>query len=273
MAPPALPNDAGRTGPASGPIAMAPPSACPEVEEHCPGGICDVPTMFEGPEMGQTLPAPGSRRVVAGEPRPCVAGVPDTSAMRRAIETQTDGSPDGEPAPARPIAREPIARSFPPPTPPRPEPPAPQPAPSFGWAPGRVSSTVVRADDKTSLAEEAAAAGDWCAVLRLTRGSTDLRMIALERRARQWAQDELDRCLKEVLAGRSDAALTGLKQVRTAMTGEPAGVDAEHGIDAVETARDLRQLSDPNSVLARSLRRNKYDELRGTRWARLFEGA
>ena len=84
---------------------------------------------------------------------------------------------------------------------------------------------------------------------------------------------QIEDCLKASLAGRSDEALTGLKRVKTEMAGEAASVDAEHGIDAVETSRDLKRLSDPSSVLARSLKRNKYDELRGTRWARLFEGA
>jgi hypothetical protein len=140
--------------------------------------------------------------------------------------------------------------------------------------PERTSSTgVVRADGGADLVQAAADAGRWGEVLRRARGSSDLRVIDLERRARQWAQDELARGLEAVLLGRSDEALAGLRRVKTEMAGEPAGVDAEHGIDAIETSRDLQRLSDPSSVLARSLKRNKYDELRGTRWARLFEGA
>lgn len=125
----------------------------------------------------------------------------------------------------------------------------------------------------TNAADAAAAAGDWCAVLKLTRDAKDPRSMALGRRARQWAQDKLDWCVREVVAGHTESALESLRKVSVAMAGEPAAVDAERGIDAVLTARALRRLDDPSGEFARSLRRHKYDELRGTRWARLFDGA
>jgi hypothetical protein len=184
-----------------------------------------------------------------------VPGVPDSDAMRRELDARLAGSPDGEEAHPAPPQRTPVARTFPAP------------------APARTSSTIVRSDGAGDLAQAAADRGQWGEVLRLARGSNDLRAVELERRARQWAQDELARGLEAVLMGRTDEALAGLRRVKAEMAGEPAGVDAEHGIDAIETSRDLKQLSDPSGVLARSLRRNKYDELRGTRWARLFEGA
>jgi hypothetical protein len=137
------------------------PSSCPSYEEHCQGGVCDVPSIFEGPQCGP-LPRSTVRRLLAGEPPACApaarpavpfpaspapaAGVPDTAALRRAIPSATDGSPDGDAA--TPVARPVIARTFPPPTAPRPIQPA---ATSSASAPtgggpviGRVSSTLVR---------------------------------------------------------------------------------------------------------------------------------
>jgi hypothetical protein len=80
----------------------------------------------------------------------------------------------------------------------------------------------------------------------------------------------LDRALALVLAGDRGAALTLLREVKVQAAGLPEALEAERGIDAILTVQDLARLSDPSSVMAETLRRTKRDELRGTRWARLF---
>lgn len=317
------------------PVPTAPPPSPVTDDELCPGGICTVPTPFDGlvpgpcdvlpppvdagafptpaparptlpptstptapPSAGSgrvtstgvadcgvpgatpgrlpedLLPPPRTKRVeaptdyapaLAAQPRPQPTyGLPDTEAQRRALErSRHSGSPDGAsaPTPAQPLARTPALRSAPAPA------AAPAPAPA-----ARATAPRAAPDDSASLraAEAAAQGGRWGEVLRLADGSPDPRLRDLEVRANRWAQDELDRCVLLGLAGRHEEGLLALQRVRTQMAGSAAGIDAERGLDAIETVRDLRSLSDPQGVLATSLKRNKYDELRGTRWARLF---
>jgi hypothetical protein len=80
----------------------------------------------------------------------------------------------------------------------------------------------------------------------------------------------LDRALAQVLAGDRTGALAALRLVKVQAAGRPEAVEAERGIDALLTLQDLARLSDPSSVLAETLRRTKREELRGSRWARLF---
>lgn len=217
----------------------------------------------------RSLPPPQVRPARPdGEAPPAVPvpGLPDTRAERERLPETLNGSPD-EPA-----------LSAPPPPPPTAS--VGEPArerrdgagtPAGARGDGRCSSVLVRARGDVGAARQAAEAGRWGEVLALARGSDDLRLIVLERRARAWAQAELDRCLAEALAGRTDAALEGLKAVRAQMGEEPAGVDAARGYEAVADWQSLQQLAEPQGVFAQTLRRNRYDQLRGTRWARLFQ--
>jgi hypothetical protein len=88
----------------------------------------------------------------------------------------------------------------------------------------------------------------------------------------QAARAALDRALAQVLAGDRAGAVETLRAVKAQAAGRPDAREAERGIDAIQTAADLERLADPGSVLAQTLRRTKRDELRGTRWARLFAG-
>lgn len=232
----------------------------------------DAPTPPTGP-----LPAPALRRLEApaGSPRPPVASqtppalavtaprpawIPDTASARRALDSKLDGSPDGEVA--QPVSRPAQPRA----------PTAPPPAPVQVEA-SALPPSARSASDSPALvgqAQEAARAGHWGEVVRLCQGSSDARLVSLSAQAQRWSQDELEHGLRLVLAGRHDEALRTLRGVEVEMAGEAAGADAVRGIDALHTMRDLRRLTDPAGPLATALKRNKYDELRGTRWARLF---
>ncbi len=263
---PAFPPPAPAPAPVPAPApARAPALAAPEVRRLAP-------------PAGEPLPRAGAEAppALATGPRP--AWLPDVAAERRGLGTRLQGSPDGEaaqpvsrPGPSRAARPSPSAAGEPaserrPPTAPATTPAAPAPRatgaePEAG--PGAGSTRVARA-------QEAANAGRWGEVLRLCGGASEGRLAVLAAAAHRWSQDELERGLRQVLAGRHDEALRTLRAVESEMAGDADALDAARGIDALHTVRDLRRLSDPSGPLATALRRNKYEELRGSRWARLF---
>ncbi len=227
-----------------------------------------------GPGPGGTpdgaLPPPEVRPARPAAP----PALPDAGAERERLPTTLVGSPDGAPAAVGPSGAAPAPVLRPglgePAVERRPGGVAPSSPPTTD---GRCSSVLVRTAADVAAARRAAEAGRWSEVLRLARGSEDLRLLMLEREARAWAQSELERCLGEALAGRGEAALSGLRRVQSELGDEPLGIDAARGYEAVADRLSLDQLADPRGVFAETLRRNRYDQLRGSRWARLFQPA
>ena len=84
------------------------------------------------------------------------------------------------------------------------------------------------------------------------------------------AEQGLERALADALLGRRREAAQGLEQVRRAFAGTAAAEDAARGLSALATLDDLAQLSDPRGTLASALHANQREELKGTRWVRLF---
>lgn len=132
--------------------------------------------------------------------------------------------------------------------------------------------SIVPPRDTRKLAREAARDGDWGTVLALTdEVSGDPRLDALRRQAHAWAQGELEAAVLALAEERYEEALAAVKDVLLKMQGEPEAVDAESGLVAIRTMLELRFLNAEGPV-APVVRQNTYEELRGTRWATLFNG-
>ncbi len=155
-----------------------------------------------------------------------------------------------------------------------PAPPAPAPVPRVEPDDGpRISCCVEHNPAMEGPARRLAAAGRWAEALGQARATRDPALRELEQLAGRWGEAELERALAEALAGRAASARTLLERVRRELAGLPATADAERGLDALDSVADFSQLSDPRGPLAVALRANKREELRGTRWARLFPSA
>jgi hypothetical protein len=247
------------------PPATPEPPAAAEPDETCPGGTCGRHPLFPaipdallppptvvGPDGRDATPAPVAPAAPpVAEPAPA----PPACSGSRFPATDLAGSPDGDAVdlPAPRVAAAPIAK---------------EPAPK-AKTPER--SAVVSAASALTRIDAAATRGRWAEVLRLAEEGDpdDARVAPYVRRAHRWAHERLDYAVASVAAGRFDDALAAVLRVREEMRGQPEAVDAGRGALAVETARDLSFL-DRDGVVARTARRNAYEELRGTRWARLF---
>jgi hypothetical protein len=145
--------------------------------------------------------------------------------------------------------------------------PAARPAPE----PTRTTQPSAPVVTAVGRAREAARSGDWSTVLAMASAQpNDARLADLSRQAHRWAHRELDNAVKALEERRYEDALTFVKTVLLQMQGQPESVDAEAGLGAIRTLLELRYL-DPNGAVAPAVRRNSFEELRGTRWAQLFD--
>jgi hypothetical protein len=128
--------------------------------------------------------------------------------------------------------------------------------------------------DLLRLAESAAADGEWGDVVRYTREGIgdDPRMADLHRRAYEWAHEHLAAAVSHLEGGRYADARTEIEGVSRQMRGDSLGLDAERGLEALETVQHLSYLPD-DSAVRRAVRRSMYEKLRGSRWAPLFTEA
>jgi hypothetical protein len=224
-------------------------------------------------------PRPSLSRVSAPAPR---APLPREAATLAPPVVRRSASP--APAAARPTApaalpapRASSAAPAPKPAEPRPAAPsrpAPSPTPRVEPDDGpRISCCVEHNPAMEGPARRLADQGRWAEALAQARTTRDPALRELEQRAGRWGETELGRGLIEALAGRPASARTLLEGVRRELTGLPGAADAEIGLDALDSMADFAQFSDPRGPLASALRANKREELRGTRWARLFPAA
>ncbi len=85
-----------------------------------------------------------------------------------------------------------------------------------------------------------------------------------------WADEKLDFAADAVAAGRFEDGLAAIEQVLDRMPGETAFVDAARGLDAIKRLLQQRFL-DPDGQVAKAARRMAYEDMWGTRWAKLFK--
>ncbi len=85
----------------------------------------------------------------------------------------------------------------------------------------------------------------------------------------EWAQARLSAALDEALSGRYEPALDAVREVLRAMEGKPLGEDALRGEDAIRRRMELGHLNPDGSVFA-VVKRVALDDMRGSRWYRLF---
>lgn len=266
-------------------------------EDCCPGGQCAPPPcmplsgLLETPDPAGPTPTPTPARP---DPAPPTAAWPPPApdaAPRVAQPTEVypapvhaalppptalEGSPDAPAGPAAPAATPAAAAA--------PEADAPA-APALAHARAGAARAPLRAAGATRPqragsgayaqlvreAEEAARAEDWGEVIRYTRDGTqeDERLDALNRLAHRWAHDQLAAAVRAVERGEYAAARALIEGVARHMRGEPEGVDAERGLEAVETVQHLGYLPG-DSAVRKAVRRSMYEKMRGTRWAPLF---
>ena len=86
----------------------------------------------------------------------------------------------------------------------------------------------------------------------------------------RWADERLDFSADAVAAGRYEEGLAAIEEVLDRMPGEAAFVDAARGLDAIKRLLQQRFL-DPDGQVAQAARRMAYEDMWGTRWARLFK--
>jgi hypothetical protein len=84
------------------------------------------------------------------------------------------------------------------------------------------------------------------------------------------AEQALETALAHALGGRRAEATATLRVVRSQWPGSAAANDAEQGLRALAALDDLARLSDPRGPMAQALRSHQREELRGSRWLRLF---
>ena len=101
------------------------------------------------------------------------------------------------------------------------------------------------------------------------KAPADPRLGRLINRARDWANERLDTAVDAVASERYADALAAVEEVLLEMRGQPESIDAARGLNAIKTLLELRHLN-PNGETAKVLRRKAYEDMWGTRWARLF---
>ncbi|MHC5012722.1 MAG: hypothetical protein ACYTG6_17540, partial [Planctomycetota bacterium] len=137
-------------------------------------------------------------------------------------------------------------------------------------APRPVAPAATTAATNFRRAEEAAGRDAWGEVLRLWRTSpNDPDLGALQLRAHEWAHERLAYAVRMVAESRYSEARRAVEAVQREMAGEPEAIDAARGLVAIQTAEELRHLN-PEGTVAKVVRQNAYEEMRGTRWACLF---
>lgn len=87
--------------------------------------------------------------------------------------------------------------------------------------------------------------------------------------AQAWANKNLATAVAYAQEGRLTEAEKAVREVRTEMRGQPVAEDAQRGLDAIELAKDLEYLP-LDSPVRRAMRKKAREDMRGTRWARLF---
>lgn len=231
------------------------------------------------PDVTQALPeAPGPANLApASAPRVASAGRPRQTPDRLAVVGT--GSPDEVVLPASGTRR--VRAGSPTDLPPPIVRVAS--APRVVRAPERSTSSqraarpqADEAEDATSQARRALLAkvevaidgGAWAEVLALADGVPGLER-AVEA-AHRHANDQLGAALTAMQQGDRAGARKLLDEIADDFTGHPAGVDAVRGLQALERVADLAVLRS-DSPLTKALRKNAFESMRGSRWARLFE--
>ena len=202
-------------------------------------------------------------------PEPVLTGDPDASPGANPVASGTGccapppvARPEGPLPPPRILMRPPVrvartdvAR--------RPATPAARPARPARRAQDGQRATVSRA---TRAAEQ----GAWGEVLRLSGDApTNVELLSLRNQAHAWAHAQLRLAVDAVALMRFQEGLDAVKAVLVEMQGHPEAIDAERGVMAIRTLLELRYL-DPEGEVAKVVRQNAFEELRGTRWAILF---
>lgn len=250
------------------------PCSCPEPTQE--------PRIGSRPEVARHTPAPAPKetpRVVAPLPRPETGTVAQRPAAPGPYpEPRLEGDPDGGRAPEMGGCCA---------LPPRTSRTGPLPAPRVTAkppllvardAPGERSTTqrqpTRRAGKKAvSLqrrAETAARNGEWNRVLEIAGdGTANPALVSLCDQAHEWAHRQLAAAVGAIAQERYEDGLAGVESVFLHMRGQPEAVDAQRGLTAIRTLLELRYLS-PDGEVAKAVRQKAFEELRGTRWARLF---
>jgi hypothetical protein len=249
-----------------------PAEQSPEQEQPCcPGGICEVPDApSEHLPLDPELDLPSAPRVAEADRSTPDRSTPERASPEGAPTQPGDGPAHGSTGGAEREQPDPQVRTVPSPQPPviaegSPDGNAPPVRPIDPQQIVPASTTVAEA---RRAAEQAAVAGQWGRVLRLTQGHAALEDLAEQ--ARRWAETTLETSARLLEAGRIEVARRGIEAVATEFEDTAAAIDAERGLEALETLDELRYLA-PESVVRRSVRQRAYESLRGSRWARLFE--
>jgi hypothetical protein len=224
-------------GPACAP--PAPPAPCERETPALPA----PPTLAETPERA-TPPAPVARNTRPVDlPDASLTGSPDA----RVVSTPPAAT-ETAPAPTRKLA-----------------PPRVKILPPVKVASRRTAPRRTGADPDRLVAE-----GRWGDVLELcAKAPSDSKLRRYQAKAHDWAGGRLDAAVASVKAGEVDPALAAIDEVLEHMAGEPEYVDAVRGLSAIKTLLELRFL-EPGGDVARAVRQQTREELRGTRWAALF---
>lgn len=122
--------------------------------------------------------------------------------------------------------------------------------------------------DLRAKAEAARDRGAWGRVLQLSDKVEGMEDLA--RAARRWASDTLQLSVRLLRARSLVPARKSLEAVATEFDGFPAAVDAKRGLEALRVIDEIR-FFEPDSAVGESLRKKAYEDMRGSRWAVLFE--
>lgn len=212
------------------PVAEAPPAPAPTFPPPCP-----LPDEPSSADLAGAPPTERPRSQQGALPAPHVRpSRPYPGARRRPMTGY--GDPDGDPPSG------PAHERFVPPT-----------------------------QNARAAALAAAERGAWGDVIRQTRvrASTDPEMRSLNYRAHAWAHGRLAEAVQSLRERRYSEARAAVSQVQRAMQGEPEAVDANRGAEAIELMQDLQHLAEESAV-RRTVRKNAYEKMRGSRWAPLF---
>jgi len=122
--------------------------------------------------------------------------------------------------------------------------------------------------DLRAKAEAARDRGAWGRVLQLSDKVEGMEDLA--KAARRWASDTLQLSVRLLRARSLVPARKSLEAVATEFDGFPAAVDAKRGLEALQVIDEIR-FFEPDSAVGESLRKKAYEDMRGSRWAVLFQ--